>query len=172
MTVQTPVENKLNSNRKPLVGGLILISLGVLFLAGQFLQVAWYGEFLMGVLAVGFLTAGLVTRHNGFLIPGGILAGLSLGRAAQVALVDTTLVHSGALFLVVFAAGWILISVLSLVNGRFMAWPLIPGAVFAVLGGGVWAGSLGIAALRLLGTYGWPLILIGIGIALLFRQRK
>jgi hypothetical protein len=171
MNAQNSVDNKLNSAPKHLVGGLILIVIGAIALVGQFVQTAWYPQLILGALAVVFLTAGLATRQNGFIIPGGILAGLSLGVLTQQLVLDHTLDYKGGLFLLSFASGWVLISLLSLVNGKWMAWPLIPGAILAAVGGAVMVGGSVLAALKLFGNYGWPLVLIAVGAWILLRRK-
>jgi hypothetical protein len=171
MNALDTLNNQPTSSHRPWVGGLILIAIGVLALAGQFIQAVWYGEFLMGALALVFILSGLITRKNGFLIPGGILAGLSLGIAAQHLLSDTTSLYRSGIFLVSFAAGWVLISLLSLINRQWMPWPLIPGTIMAVLGGAILTNLTTLPILKLLGTYGWPLILIAVGAYILLRRK-
>src|SRR5258708_231184 len=133
MNAQDTLDNKLTPSHRPWVGGLILIAIGVLALAGQFIQAVWYAELLLGAMALIFIMSGLISRKNSFLIPGGILAGLSLGITAQQILSDTTSLYRSGLFLVCFAAGWALISLLSLVNRQWLASPLLPGAIMALI---------------------------------------
>jgi hypothetical protein len=170
MNAQPSIENNVDNSR-PWVAGLILILIGTLALAGQFIQTVWYPALFLGAVGVVFLTSGLLTRKNGLLIPGGILAGLGLGVVAQGWAVDRLPDFRGGLFIVGFAAGWALISLLSLVNRQWMGWPLIPAAILGAVGAALVAGGTFLVALRLLGTYGWPLILIGLGALLLLRRK-
>jgi len=171
MNAQDTLNNQPTSSHRPWVGGLILIAIGTLALVGQFIQAVWYAEVLIGALALVFILSGLVTRKNGFLIPGGILAGLSLGITAQQMLSDTTGLYRSGLFLVAFAVGWVLISLLSLINRRWMSWPLIPGTIFAIIGGAILTNLTTLPIVKLLGTFGWPLILIALGAYVLLRRK-
>lgn len=170
MNAQPSIENNVNNSR-PWVAGLILILIGTLALAGQFIQTAWFPALFLGGMGLIFVTSGLLTRKNGLLIPGGILAGLALGTVAQGWLVDRLPDFRAGLFMVGFAAGWALISLLSLVNRQWMAWPLIPAAIIGAVGAALVAGGSYLVALRLLGTYGWPLILIALGALILLRRK-
>lgn len=169
MTAQTTTPE--HTSRRSITGGLILIGLGLAFLAGQFIQQAWYGQLLLAGLGTAFLAAGLWQRNSGLLIPGGILAGLGAGVAAQAVMVDASPTARGGVFLLCFAAGWALISLLSLVVSRRMLWPLIPGAILALVGAALMAGGQALEVLRWLGAYGWPVILILVGLALILRRR-
>ena len=76
------------------------------------------------------------------------------------------------LFLISFAAGWGLISLLSLVTSdRWAWWPLIPGAIIGLTGVALMGGDLGLTVLNLTSTI-WPLILVAIGLYLVLVRRK
>jgi hypothetical protein len=171
MNAQNSFETQVKQMPKQAVGGVVLIALGVLFLIGQFVQTTWYGQLMLGVLAVGFLATGLLTRNSGWLVPGGILGGLSLGIALQNLVVDVSDERKAAIFLLCFAAGWVLMTLLSLVTTRIQWWPLIPGGIMALIGGGLFIGGAAITVLQFVGSYGWPLILIAIGIAIIVRRK-
>lgn len=168
MNAQNSIET--NHQSKGIVGGVILITLGVLFLIGQVFQVEWYGYFLLGALSLLFLVSGILTRTPGLLIPGGILAGLSLGVWAVQLPSLTTQMSEGGVFLLCFAAGWLLVSLLSLLIGKPMWWPLIPGSILGLIGTALVAGGTALTVLQLFGTIGWPLILIAIGAYIIFRR--
>lgn len=148
---------------------LAMIGLGGLFLLLNAFDRVWLA---LPVIGVAFLVAGIVTRQAGLLIPGGIMGGISLG----IFLIEGpfTLVSEddkGGLFMLAFAAGWFSIALLSLLTPERQWWALIPGGVMALiglaaLGGGIW-GSL----LRVLG-FGWPVVLIAIGVYSLLRHRR
>jgi hypothetical protein len=73
-------EKKENDRKGALVGGLILIVIGVLFLIAQFVDLGeTAGVLVLPLLSAIFIIAGIITRESGFFIPGGILAGLGLG---------------------------------------------------------------------------------------------
>ncbi len=159
-------------SHKQLAGPLLLIGLGALFLLEQ---VFGFGWLVLPVLAASFLTLGIATRQAGWLIPGGILGGLSLG----IALTDGPFRVAGAgsearggLFLLAFALGWASISLLSkLFTREPQTWALIPGGIMALIGLAVLADQPGLQVLRVLGTL-WPVGLIAAGVYLLYRSRN
>ena len=157
--------------RNRAVGGLILILLGVFLLAAQITN--WSMSWLvLAALAAVFLVWGLAIRTFGLLIPGGILAGLALG----VALIERSVpllseVNSAGVFLMAFALGWGLLTLLSIfTDGGFRWWPLIPGGILAAVGGALMAGPQGLLLLSYM-NYLWPLALIAVGIFILLRRR-
>lgn len=156
--------------RKGLAGGAVLILLGIALLIGPLTgwQFTWLA---LPTLAVIFLAWGLLMRSFGLLIPGGILAGIALGTSlmqARPGLLDGA--DNGGLFLLCFAAGWGLITLLSpLTVGGFRWWPLIPGGIMAVIGTALLADQLQMLAwLNIAG----PLLLIGLGVWIIFRRRE
>lgn len=158
-----------NHRHDRLTGGIVLIALGLFFLAAQFVNAGWL---ILPVLAVAFLAGGIATRQPGLFIPAGILGGISLG----IALVDSPLSvvsgeAQGGVFMLAFAAGWASIPLLSkLFTGVAQWWALIPGAVMALIGGAVLGGGAFRQALTYL-PYIWPVALIGVGLFILIRRR-
>lgn len=171
MNAQNSIETPIKNMPKQIIGGVVLIVLGVLFLLGQFIQVAWYGQLVLGVLAVGFLAAGLWLRNGGLLVPGGILGGISLGVASQNLLTDVSDERQAGIFLLCFATGWVLITLLSLVIANVQWWPLIPGGILAFIGAALFLGGTALTMLQFVGTYGWPLILIAVGVVIILRRK-
>lgn len=155
-----------------LIAGSILIVIGLFNLAAIYLKPA--PELLLGALALIFMIAGFITRKNGLLIPGGILSGLTAG----IYLVEGPYQHAadelqGGIFMLAFAGGFALITLLTLANTRLgarctMVWPLIPAALMALVGGLLVAGNT--QALQYLNV-GWPLILIAFGVYLVLRRK-
>ncbi|MDT8305197.1 MAG: hypothetical protein RRC07_04625 [Anaerolineae bacterium] len=155
------------------VGGLILIIIGVLALIGQFVD---FGETLglmvLPLMSLVFIIAGIATRQSGFFIPGGILAGLGLGTLLIVGpYAGVGGQDEGGIFMLAFAAGWVLIPVLSIIfsRGERHLWALFVAAIFALVGAAVSYGGAALTALEMLGKW-WPLFLIAGGIALLWRR--
>jgi hypothetical protein len=112
-----------------------------------------------GVLLFGFL----ITRHYGFLVPGGIVSGVGVGI---VLVADDPTGTRGALFLLALGVGFISIWVL---GGIFRVpenhwWPLIPGAILLLIGAVALAGP---EAQRYLDY--WPIVLVCIGAAIVAR---
>ncbi len=165
--------------RGPIVGGLLLIFGGLLAFAAQFIPDSWglgFGLVVLLGLGAAFIFAGILTRQSGWFIPGGILSGIGAG----VALVDSPLARfvpagllpgdQGGLFMLAFAGGWFLITILTaLFSEETHWWPLIPGSIMALIGLAAGFGSVFATALNLLGR-AWPLALILLGLAVLFRR--
>ncbi|MCB9116341.1 MAG: hypothetical protein KIT77_28875 [Caldilinea sp.] len=156
--------------RRGVAGGAVLILLGIALLIGPLTgwQFTWLA---LPTLAVIFLAWGLIMRTFGLLIPGGILAGIALGTwlmQTRPGLLDGP--DNGGIFLLCFAAGWGLITLLSpLTEGGFRWWPLIPGGIMAVIGTALLADQLQMLAwLNIAG----PLLLIGLGVWIIFRRRE
>jgi hypothetical protein len=157
------------SRRDRLTVGVVLIAIGVLLLIGQVFE-TWIA---LPALAVGFLVAGAYRREAGWMIPGGILSGISLG----IFLLDGPYAGAegelqGGIFLLAFAAGWLLIVLLSaLLTTERQWWALIPAGIFALIGMAVLGGGIWMTALSLVGRF-WPLALIVAGLALLVGWRR
>jgi hypothetical protein len=160
-------------NRGALIGGLILILGGALALAGQLIPDSWdfpFGVLVLSGLGLVFLAAGIATREAGWIIPGGILSGIGAG----VALVDSPLAgrlpgDEGGLFMLAFAGGWFLITLLTgLFTDETHWWALIPGGIMALIGLAAGFGSVFAWALEALGRL-WPVALIVIGLFVLYR---
>ncbi len=172
MSAQTETTNNIVTRRNgALVGGAILISIGLFSLLENIFHLQW-GLYFLPLLAVIFLASGLYMRRPGLLIPGGILAGI--GGGALV--IDQFMPYlteqaRGGTFLLAFAAGWVLITLASLVINRLMLWPLYPAAFLGATGTALLAGQTGLQVLTLLG-YFWPAVLIIIGLSLIFRRRS
>jgi hypothetical protein len=172
MSDQTGTTNNIEKRRNgALVGGALLISIGLYSLLENLFHMEW-GLYFLPMLAVVFLAGGLYTRRPGLLIPGGILAGIGGG-----AIVVDQYMHyfsdqaRGGTFLVVFAAGWLLITLASMVIGRLMLWPLFPAAFLGMTGAALLAGQTGLQLLTLFG-YFWPAVLIVLGLYLILRRRS
>lgn len=157
------------------VGGLILIGIGVLALLGQYTDgVIWgqWGIYFLSLLGALFLVWGIVSRNVGPLIPGGILSGLGLGIILLETVAWPATVDEGGIFMLAFAAGWGLITVLTAVfTPKVHWWPLIPGAIMAIIGLAVLFGGLFMQALNLMGIL-WPLLLILLGLFIVYRAYK
>ncbi len=174
MTTQeqlSTVSSPDSKTRNTIVAGLALIIIGLVVLAVQFLDTPAIGLLILPTLAIIFLAWGLITRTFGLIIPGGILAGIGAG----VILMETgTFAAQGegeaAVFLLAFAGGWALITLLSIfTNDRLQWWPLIPGGIIAAIGALLMAGAAGLKVLEL-SQYLWPVALIVVGISIILRR--
>ncbi len=155
-----------------LVWGAILIAIGLFALLQQ---VAHFdlGLYFLPLLAVIFLLAGVLGRRYGLIIPGGILAGIGAGallidgpNAPFSYLADP---ERGGVFMITFAGGWLLITLASLLIGRVILWPLIPGAFLGLFGVALLGTQTGLLSVV---SLGWPIILIAIGLYLVLRRRE
>lgn len=158
--------------RGRVIAGVALILIGALVLFAQVTQSADLALLIPAALGVIFLTWGLITRTFGLVIPGSILLGVGLGTYLITGPYSTMEGEAqGGLFMVAFAAGWMLMCLLSpLTTSGFQWWPLIPGAIIGAVGLALASGGFGMQILQVIG-YGWPLILVGIGIYLLVKRR-
>jgi len=174
MTTETNLHNaETNRSRRGWVGGLILILVGGLALLAQFVDLN--GLLVLPALSACFLLWGILTRQTGLVIPGGILGGIALG-ADLVEGPFATLGDpgNGGVFMLSFALGWALITLVSFYtnrNGRPSLWPLIPGGIMAAIGSVLLAGGKALTILNWLGM-GWPVILIAMGLYLIFRRKE
>lgn len=171
-----PTEEKAEGRgRGNFVGGLILIVVGVLALLAQFVDIGeMMGWIVLGGLSLVFIVAGIATRQSGFFIPGGILTGLALGVLLTIERVEIPFVEDeGGLFLLAFAAGWVLIPVLSIIftHGERHLWALIVAAIMALVGAAVSFGGAAMDALELLGRI-WPIFLIAGGLLILLKRPR
>jgi hypothetical protein len=120
-----------------------------------------------------FLLLGIVQREAGWIIPGGILSGIGLGIVLNEGPFNLFPgLEDGGVFMLSFAAGWGLITLLTAVFTKETHWwALIPGGIMALIGAAVLWGGLFANGLELLGTL-WPLALIIIGLAILLNARR
>ncbi len=174
MTAQMENETRKNPSRRsgPWLAGVILICVGVFLLLTQYVKSDWLGMLFLPALGLVFLVWGAATRNVGLLIPGGILGGIGLGAV----LIEGPFAHlgdeaKGGAFLLCFALGWGLITLLSaLFTAKVHWWPLIPGGIMAVVGGALLASGVAPQWLTILGSI-WPIALILVGLWLVIRWR-
>ncbi len=172
MSAQTQTTTDVTKRRNgALIGGAILISIGLFSLLENVFQMHW-GLYFLPMLAVIFLVSGVLTRRPGLLIPGGILAGIGAGAIV----LDQFMPYlsnpaRGGVFMLVFAGGWLLITLASLLIGRVMLWPLFPAAFIGLTGAALALEQTGLQLLHYY-SYFWPIALIVIGLYLVFRRRN
>lgn len=168
MTIETP---DARPRREQVLLGLLLVAIGAA--VGFVNLVPDTGEAI--VLAIGLIVLAFfaITRWDWAMIWGSIQTGAGLG----VLLVANAPDEMGGLFLLSLGAGFLAVSLLSVAlrYAEHRIWPLIPGGILVVLGGGQLAGAEDI--FDLIFTYGWPIALVGggailIGRALLASRRE
>ncbi len=161
-----------NATVRQIGAGVAFITIGAFLLIAQNLAFNWLGLSILPGLGMIFLVWGLVTRTPGLLIPGGILTGLGAGAIAidlwGAALPEA---NQAGIFMLTFAGGWGLITVLSALIGKPMLWPLIPGGIMALVAAAAFGLGSAQQALELLGRF-WPVIFIVLGLATLLRRRQ
>jgi hypothetical protein len=166
----------MSKNRNGLVWGLILLAIGILALLGQFWAFDWLDNlamyFLAGLGAL-FLLLGISRREAGWMIPGGILSGIGWGIVAIEGPLNLFAgLDDGGVFMLTFAAGWALITLLTAVfTDETHWWALIPGGIMALIGATVLWGGAFETTLEMLGKL-WPLALIIAGLAILLNARR
>ncbi len=123
---------------------------------------------LLGVIFTGW---SILVREWGLLVPGGILSGLGLGMVLQRS-TDLSRAAESGVFLLSFAGGWLLITVLSsTVFKRRVLWPLIPAVVLSLLAGAQIAGTGFRQGVRVAQDY-WPWALLVLAAWLLFTRPR
>jgi hypothetical protein len=166
-TNSTPESNSISPRTGRMVGGAMLILFGILILAAK--------AFDLGLLLVAFpglamLAIGIATRDSGWMIPAGILNGISLGILAIEQFGLGSRLDEGMVFMLSFALGWFSIPVFSMLFTRERhLWALIPGGVMAFIGGAIAAGGKGLEALTWF-NYLVPAVLILVGLLIIFKK--
>jgi hypothetical protein len=144
--------------------GLVLLLVGTAALAVRYVPFD-LGEAVPLLLGLMFLGWSLAARRAGLLIPGGILTGLGVGLLLRDA-------YGPGGFLLCFAGGWLLITLLSLVAFRRPRWwPLYPAGGIALAGLNQLADTGAREWLRALGQ-GWPVVLIAVALFLLLSKPR
>ena len=164
------ITTKKNDGSNRWVSGVVLILLGLVFLAGQLFDLPSFGQLFLPALGLVFLLWGIFTRSGGLLIPGGILAGIGTGSYLMQTLPLEGAQHPGV-FLVSFGAGFGLITLLSLIfTTEKHWWALWPGGTLGLIGAMLLIGGAALDILSLIGTY-WPVVFILIGVYILIKRR-
>ncbi len=167
----TPQNQSVSPRSGRLLGGAVLILFGLLILAAKVFDL---GLLLIAFPGLAMLTLGIATRNSGWLIPAGILNGITLGIVSIEEFGLGAYVEEPAVFLLGFALGWFTIPIFSMLFTRERhLWALIPGGVMAVIGGTIAAGDAGLQVLNWF-NYIVPsaMILAGLLIALRKEQPK
>ena len=162
-------ENKINRRRNHrIVAGVILVLFGLATLLQRWLDI---GNYIVIVLGAGMLVWGSVTHRSGWIIPGGVLSGIGLGILAMQGPWQIPIADQNGVFLLCFAMGWFLITLLTALFTCTQWWALIPGGIMALIGGSILVTNGAIRWMDLNLVYAFILIVIGL-ILLVFRGRE
>jgi len=161
-----------SDHHSAVVGGALLIAIGLLILVAQHMQTQALGLLFLPALGGIFLVAGIAAHNPGFIIPGGILTGIGMGAVlTQGSIMPLSETAQGGMFLLAFAGGWFLITVLTAAfTGRTQWWALIPGTIMLLIGGGLLIGGAALNVLEFAGRW-WPLILVALGLVIIVRRK-
>lgn len=155
----------------PVFPASILIALGLCFALTQAngFDVTLY---VLSSVAFAFLSVGIHKKWMGFIIPGSLTLFIGIGIfSAWGVNSDVNALARTGIMLVCFAFGWGLISLLSrLFRGALVWWPLIPGALLAVVGYGLFTGGAPGKAAGFIGNTG-SVAILAIGLFLLLFRR-
>ncbi len=120
----------------PLVIGIILISMGSLFLLDQFLKTGWLTLAIVPLLGMGLSIGGILYRKSGLAIAGALLLGLGIGGGVMLnSFTRWDWPQRIGLALLSFALGWVLVSSITIWSNKiFSWWALIPAVVIGSTG--------------------------------------
>jgi MFS family permease len=163
-------------------GGILSgIGTGIILLEGELLNVndeqrggVFLLAFALGWFSITLLSK-LFTREPQWwaLIPGSILGGIGvfvlLTNGPLQALDEDT---KGAVFMLMFAAGWVVVALAtSLYTRTRQGWPLIPAVIMGYIGMAIMLGGAWLQVLEFVSDW-WPLGLVGFGAWLLVRRSQ
>ncbi|HPR64659.1 MAG TPA: DUF5668 domain-containing protein [Thermoanaerobaculia bacterium] len=146
--------------------GYILIVLGSLVLLNRWLDLS--ESLFLGLLALCFFGLYLLNHQYGWLVPSGILGGLSAGIFLSHGTGHSSLVIIG------LGLGFLAIYPIARLRGPTSRWPLIPGGILLGIGLMVLARSAEWLDPDILSSLGrlWPALLIILGIILIIRALR
>jgi hypothetical protein len=145
-----PVEHRpferppLSQQMRTSIVGIVFIIGGLAALLAVVTQSALLGVLVVPLLGVMFLTLGILTdRHVVFFIPGSIMTGLGIGLLiSQEWLSGAAGNIQGSLPVLGLGLGFVAITPLCWYTTRLLlVWPLFPGAILLIIGGGVLIGG-------------------------------
>ena len=167
--MDTNLEKKINNRRSHrIAGGVILILFGMATLLQRWFDIGNYAVLLLGL---GMLGWGSVSRRTGWIIPGGVLSGIGLGILAMEGPWRLPIENQNGLFLLCFALGWFLITILTAIFTCTQWWALIPGGIMAIIGGSILVTNGTVRWMDLNLVYAIILIVVGL-ILLVTRSRS
>lgn len=145
------------------IPGFTLLGLSGTIITSELLTfIPFEGSIFLGSIGLGFLTVYVINRDMWWaLIPGGVMGTLALVAAIDQFGDSGDL--SGAVFFLGLGLTFALVALVPTPKGR-MSWALIPAGVMLVLSMVILTSTTGLLTIL------WPLILVGIGALILFRN--
>jgi hypothetical protein len=128
-TFEKKIDNRHNHR---IIGGIILILFGITILLQRWFDISTYAVLLLGS---AMLVWGSVSHRTGWIIPGGVLSGIGLGILVMEGPWHFPVEQQNGIFLLCFALGWFLITLLTALFTCMQWWALIPGGIMALIGG-------------------------------------
>ncbi len=157
-----------------LIPGMAMVGLGLPFILNR-IYLFDFIFYIITAVGIALLSWGALQKLLGLIIPGCLLIGIGPGIyfGWSKGGMFNGLTETGVM-LVWFALGWGLITIVSrVISQRFLWWPLIPGALLAVVGWGLYIGGDPGNALSFIGNTGSiGLMIFGIYLLLLRRGFK
>ena len=162
------LEKKINHRRNHrIAAGVILVLFGLATLLQRWLDI---GNYIVLLLGLAMLVWGSVSHRSGWIIPGGVLSGIGLGILAMQGPWQIPVAVQNGVFLLCFALGWFLITLLTALFTCTQWWALIPGGIMAVIGGTILVTNGAVRWMDLNLVYAAVLIIVGLFL-LVFRGR-
>jgi len=153
-----------------LLPGLILILLGLAFLAMQFVERDWGPGLIIAFVGLIFVISAPITRNLGLYIPGFILLGLGMGLTTMIILPQED--KNWPLILLGLGLGFLALWPTFTLPQRQHPWSLYPGGILAGLGFLFLMAEYGVLGLTMESLSSilrwWPLILVVIGAVIVY----
>lgn len=159
-TAENSDTEKIRSNWRTVIGGLLVAAGGLLFI-DQYMRTGWLSLAVLPGIGLFVYLWGIRARLDILLVLGGVIAGLGLGLVSAAGSPQAGWVWQAGRFLVMSAVGWLLVTGGTRAFGRRTAWwALVPAGVL---------GGTGISLLA--AGLAWPDMVmwlsLGLGAALL-----
>lgn len=154
------------------IGPIIMIVIGIVALIAMLTESEVAGLLILPALGLIFLIWGFLSRRFGLVVPGCILTGLGVplffGR--QTFGLDGE--DLGGLIILGLGLGFVAMTLIApMMREKRLLWPLIPGAILALMGVLLMIGGEALNVLATVGRF-WPVILLVIGVYLLLKPRE
>jgi hypothetical protein len=138
--------------------GLVLVALGLLFLADEFLPAVRLASSLVFLaIGVGLLALWLVRRRGAALYAGTLITALAVPSVLR----DADLATGGGWTTLSLGVGFLFIALVRYLERGGWGWQVWVGAILVLVGGA--------STTDLVGRVGWPIVLVVLGALLVYR---